>query len=656
MGGEQAVSRESLTKAMAGVLVGLACMIVALSAPMAASAAGSPHRAGAFSAKPPRGSARVSRSIGHGRGHGVIYFAGSKQADAVKVDCSASCVGPLFYHGGPVMHTPAAYTIYWEPTVNLQVGTSFTKFPASYRSLIDGFMEDVSGTSTPLDNAFSVDQLYGDSGASGSYGWKFGGGFLDTATLPIRDKAHCPEASPEEETKEAKGEAGLPPAGQPCVTDTQLQEQLEEFVKSQSLPGGLGALYFVITPEHLNSCAGGEGERAECTTNVFCAYHSDFPVSASRIVYANMPFARRPGCLLPDEPHGEAADDEIDVISHEGNEAITDPLVQEGEPHGWFDYFGQEIADKCTYPFFEPLIDFSEELDAYGPLLGGSPGTFGPKGELLTQGSAYNQSINGGHYMLQREWSDPAGGCVARAPVPAASFAVYSSPGVAGQAISFNGSASMTPAGKLLSYTWDFGDGSAQVAGPQPTHAYASPGTYSVTLTVTNNSGASASTTQSVSVVAPAPAPEPVVLTKTVSVLVPVEPTAYTASQLASKLGLPANRAKIFVSGSIAVGHAQCPPACTVSIRLYAIKHVTVHGRRMVKRVFVGALTATVADKGSSTLTLTLNAAGRKLLGRSHKLPAQLVVSVTGKEGGSWQITRTLTLTSSGKAARRGRA
>lgn len=631
------MSRGSLMKAIIPVVTAL--LVAFSSGPVAAA----PRGVGSFASKPPRGSALHSTALARGHGHGVIYFASSRQARAVKADCSSSCAGPLFYHGGPVMHTPTAYTIYWEPLGSL------VKFAPKYRPTIDTFMEDVGNASTPLDNAFSVDQLYRDIGASGAYGWKFGGGFLDTATLPLRDKTHCPEASLEEEEAESEGKAGLPPAGQPCVTDEQLHVQLAQFVKKEGLATGLSALYFIVTPEHLNSCAGGEGAQAECTTNVFCAYHSDFPVTGSRLVYANMPFADRPGCMLPDEPHGEAADDEIDVISHEGNEAITDPLVLQGESHGWFDYFGQEVADKCTTPFFEPSVDFNEELDAYGALLGGTRATFRENSEglleLVARGSAFNQLINGGTYMLQREWSNVAGGCVARAPVPAASFAVYPSPGVAGQAVAFNGSASTTPAGKLLSYSWSFGDGSAEVVGPQPTHIYASPGTYPVRLTVTNDSGASSSTTQNVSVTAPASAPEPIVLTKTVSVIVPVEPTAYTASQVASKLGLPANGAKLSGLRPVTIGHAECPPACTVTVRLYALERVTVHAHRLLKLVFVGALTTKVAAKGSSRLALRLNATGRKLLQKSHRLPAQLLVSVTGREGGSWQMSRKVTLT-----------
>lgn len=71
---------------------------------------------------------------------------------------------------------------------------------------------------------------------------------------------------------------------------------------------------------------------------------------------------------------------------------------------------------------------------------------------------------------------------------------------LAGQNTAFDGSGSYDPDGNVLSYAWDFGDGSTG-SGVTPTHAYASPGTYAVTLTVTDNLGArqSAATTAGVS-------------------------------------------------------------------------------------------------------------------------------------------------------------
>ncbi len=63
-----------------------------------------------------------------------------------------------------------------------------------------------------------------------------------------------------------------------------------------------------------------------------------------------------------------------------------------------------------------------------------------------------------------------------------------------GQPVLFDGSGSMDPDGTIVSFDWDFGDGSTALnAGPTPSHAYAAPGTYFILLTVTDDDGATAS-------------------------------------------------------------------------------------------------------------------------------------------------------------------
>ncbi len=54
--------------------------------------------------------------------------------------------------------------------------------------------------------------------------------------------------------------------------------------------------------------------------------------------------------------------------------------------------------------------------------------------------------------------------------------------------VQFDGGKSEDPDGKIVSYHWKFGDGSAG-AGPTPVHVYGSTGTYTVKLTVTDDSG-----------------------------------------------------------------------------------------------------------------------------------------------------------------------
>ena len=71
--------------------------------------------------------------------------------------------------------------------------------------------------------------------------------------------------------------------------------------------------------------------------------------------------------------------------------------------------------------------------------------------------------------------------------------------GVAGEAISFDGSGSFDPDGTIISYEWGFGDGSYG-SGEAPSHTYSAGGTYVVSLTVTDDRGASSTNHTSVDV------------------------------------------------------------------------------------------------------------------------------------------------------------
>jgi PKD repeat protein/N-acetylneuraminic acid mutarotase len=73
-----------------------------------------------------------------------------------------------------------------------------------------------------------------------------------------------------------------------------------------------------------------------------------------------------------------------------------------------------------------------------------------------------------------------------------------------GATITVNGAGSSDPDGDALTYTWDFGDGSAPASGATASHTYADDGTYAVTLTVSDGHLMnSATTTASVLNVAP---------------------------------------------------------------------------------------------------------------------------------------------------------
>jgi PKD repeat protein len=71
-----------------------------------------------------------------------------------------------------------------------------------------------------------------------------------------------------------------------------------------------------------------------------------------------------------------------------------------------------------------------------------------------------------------------------------------------GQNVSFTATAS-DPDNDTLTYSWDFGDGSAASTSQNPTHAYTTAGTYSAKVTVSDGKGGSDDDTLSITVVQP---------------------------------------------------------------------------------------------------------------------------------------------------------
>jgi PKD repeat protein len=114
---------------------------------------------------------------------------------------------------------------------------------------------------------------------------------------------------------------------------------------------------------------------------------------------------------------------------------------------------------------------------------------------------------------------------------PAAAFTIAPNPATEGVRVAFNGAASIDADGTIVSYTWNFGDGSVGT-GATPSHTYVSPGSYAVTLTITDSGGVASAISHGVTILAPAGGSTTVnstattALAPTVPILAPVAPSS----------------------------------------------------------------------------------------------------------------------------------
>ncbi len=85
--------------------------------------------------------------------------------------------------------------------------------------------------------------------------------------------------------------------------------------------------------------------------------------------------------------------------------------------------------------------------------------------------------------------------------------------GIVNVPLTFHGSASLDPDGTIVSYQWNFGDGSPTATGATVRHAYSMAGIHTATLTVTDNGGAAASDTAVVTIQSAAQATQTLIRT-----------------------------------------------------------------------------------------------------------------------------------------------
>jgi len=232
---------------------------------------------------------------------------------------------PLLYNGGPVMHSPTVYTIYWIPKT-LQDGTP-TLLSSGYQSIETTMLKEYFGHSLMNNNTQYYDTTYITNTG------KVGGNYVDKSAYPGSD---CFDP--------AVG-AGLLTNGNNCISDTDLQNEVNKVMGLKHWTGGVDKLFMVFTSSNEGQCAVSD---SDCSYYTYCAYHSYFINSLSQdVIYANEPYGNTTVCQVPGAPSPNGfpeADAAATAASHELTESITDPLLD-----AWYDSTGYEIGDECAY-------------------------------------------------------------------------------------------------------------------------------------------------------------------------------------------------------------------------------------------------------------------------------------------------------------------
>jgi hypothetical protein len=180
--------------------------------------------------------------------------------------------------GGVVLPASNTYAIYWDPTYH---------YHNDWENVIDTFFQSMGTGSGSLASVFAVDTQYTDAvNQHALYKSTFMGAYTDTDPYP--KVGNCVDPHPLEGESYPKKE----PNAISCLTNAQIQQELEVFIANHGLQKGMSTIYYLLTPPGVTVCLQKEGEGGkanhcsdhtgsiketgtESYKNSFCSYHSD---------------------------------------------------------------------------------------------------------------------------------------------------------------------------------------------------------------------------------------------------------------------------------------------------------------------------------------------------------------------------------------------
>src|SRR5579862_2553402 len=307
-----------------------------------------PDRVGCWGTVKHEEKGQVPKRIHHGRGLLAVVFTAAIAVSAIAVsnasavllrlsngrtvsyqplrsaasefDRSDATFNNVDYNGGPVMPSNTDYLIFWSPKGYSAYGSPGN--PPEYVTGIEQYWKDLAHDSGGHQNVDSVSAQYNDlTGAFAHYKVRYGGAILDTDPYP---KSLCPVNSPVIE----------------CLTDAQLQAELEKVATAHGLARDLTHEMFLLTPPHVEGCftsnpaSGCSAGFVPQTDAVYCAYHQQTSRSPL-LFYADDPYVTgNAGCDDGNHPNGPSDGALEGGMAHEHNESITDPIPNDAWTNG----------------------------------------------------------------------------------------------------------------------------------------------------------------------------------------------------------------------------------------------------------------------------------------------------------------------------------
>jgi hypothetical protein len=206
----------------------------------------------------------------------------------------------IYYHGGPLLNTPAGANVYWIWYGNWSGNSAMTILP--------DMLGHIGGS--PY---FNINTTYYDGS----------GRHVVNAVTPISS------------TTDAYSQGS-------ALSDSGVEAVVSRAISSGALPRDTNGVYFVLTSADVNETSG------FCTQ--YCGWHTSGSIAGADIKFAfignpdRCPNACEAQTTSPNGNSG--ADGMANVMAHELEEAVTDPDL-----NAWYDNRGFENADKCAWTF-----------------------------------------------------------------------------------------------------------------------------------------------------------------------------------------------------------------------------------------------------------------------------------------------------------------